>query len=126
MASAPATKSVAYQRAIRSPNALRPENIPYAANRVEQLGFERAVDLLAQAADEDVDDVGLRVEVVLPHVRQDHRFRDDDAGMAHQVLEEGELARTQVDRLAGARHLARQQIEHEVFDGQRGGFRRAR
>src|SRR5919199_1157498 len=125
MAIAPATNSVAYHSAMRSPNARvkrgRPpfsisgsEDIAHAANRVQQLVLERPIDLLAKAAHEHVDDVGLWIEVVLPHVRQDHRLRHDAPGIAHQVLEEREFARPKLDRLAGARDAARQQIEHEI------------
>src|SRR4051812_42471631 len=100
---------VAYQRASRSPNVpanderrtsvpgtcLAPplaEDIADASHRLKQLLVERLVDLFAQAADEHVDDVGLRIEVVVPDVRQDHRFRHDLAGVAHQILEQGELS----------------------------------
>src|SRR5258708_27559261 len=104
---------VAYHKAIRSPNARMKkgrtpfsgtEDIAHAADGVQQLLLERAVDLLAQPADQDVDDVGLRVEVVLPDVRQDHRLRDHPAGAAHQVLEEGELSWTEIDGCPPARH----------------------
>jgi len=36
--------------------------------------------------------LGLRVEVVLPHMRQNHRLRHDLAGIPHQIFEQGELA----------------------------------
>src|SRR5437660_2068482 len=109
---------------MRRPN-LGAEDIADSAHGVQQLGLERLVDLLAQPADEHVDDVRLRIEVVLPHVREDHRLRDDTAGVAHQVFEERELARADVDDLAGARHAPRQQIEDQVRDGQRRRLRRA-
>ena len=93
---------------------------------MQQLLLERPIDLLAQPAHQHVDDVGLRVEVVFPDVRQDHRLRDDLAGVAHQVLEQRELARPQIDRLAAARHAARQQVEHQIVDRQRRRLGRAR
>src|SRR5207248_8107560 len=88
------SKSVAYQSASRSPNVRRfspAENIPDPANGMDKLLFERPIDLLAQSAHQDIDDVRLRVEAVFPHVRQNHRLRHDLAGVAHQVLEQGEL-----------------------------------
>src|SRR6476660_1160171 len=104
MAIEPETNSVAYQSASRSPknSGLRPEDITHPAHGVQQLLLERPIDLLAQPADQDVDDVGLRIEVVLPDVRQDHRLRDDAADVAHEILEQRELARPQIDRLAAA------------------------
>ena len=95
------------------------------ANRVQQLLFERPIDLFPQAADQHVDDVGLGVEAVLPHVRQDHRLRHDLAGVPHQVLEERELPRPQIEHRAGPRDAPREQIEHEIVDGQRRRFRGA-
>src|SRR5256885_846638 len=99
----PTTNSVAYQSASRNPNARvkrgsRAEDIPDTADRLQQLFLERPIDLLAQAAHEHVDDVRLRIEAVLPDVREDHRLRDDFAGVAHQVLQKGELPRPQIDR----------------------------
>jgi hypothetical protein len=48
------------------------------------------------------------------------------AGVPHQELEQRELARPQVERRTGARHLARQQIQADVGHGQRGRFGRTR
>src|SRR5439155_1468100 len=90
IAMAPETNRVAYHNANRRPKVRvnagtdgpslplfsGPEDIAHASHRVQQLFLERPIDLLAQPAHQHVDDVGLRVEVVLPHVRQDHRLRD--------------------------------------------------
>src|SRR3954451_19499883 len=116
MAMAPATNSVAYQSARRRPknSGLRPEDISDASHRLQQLLLERPIDLFAQPADEHVDDVGLRIEVVFPDVRQDHRLRYDLAGVANQIFEQHDLARPQIERLAAAVYLARQQIERQV------------
>ena len=63
-----------------------------------------------------VDHVGLRVEVIVPDAFQQHGARHHLAGMAHQVFEQPEFARLQVDRLPRALHLAAQQIELQVAD----------
>src|ERR1044071_2260352 len=108
MAIALTTNSVAYHSARRSPNApvdvLSTEDITDAPHGVQQLALERLVDLVAQTAHQHVDDVGLRIECVLPDVRQDHRLGDDATGVAHQVFEQAELARPQLDRTAVAAH----------------------
>src|SRR6476620_4018773 len=107
MAIEPETNSVAYQSASRSPKKRggekgvrplfsRPEDIANPAHGVQQLLVERPIDLLAQPADQDVHDVGLRIEVVLPDMRQNHRLRDDAPDVAHQVFEQRELARPQI------------------------------
>src|SRR5512147_2173544 len=82
--------------------------IPGAAYRMQQRRFESLVDLRTQAADVHVDDVRLRIEVVIPHGLEQHGSGYDLALMAHQVLEQPELPRLQVDRLAGAGHRAPQ------------------
>src|SRR6185503_12329924 len=86
------------------------EDIPDAPDGPDELAIERPIDLFAQAAHEDIDDVGLRIEGVIPDVRKDHRLRDDLAGIAHQVLEQRELARPQFDRRAAARDSSRQEV----------------
>src|SRR4051794_29332218 len=89
IASEPAMKRVAYQTPRRSPYAgtgdsrSPSDDITHAPHRVQQLFLEAAIDLLAEAADEHVDDIGLRIEAVVPHVRQDHRLRDDLPGVPH-------------------------------------------
>src|SRR6516225_6109389 len=104
MTMAPSTNSVAYQNAIRSPKVFankrrrsRPalsdtEDIPDATDRVQQLLVERPIDPLSQPAHEDVHDVRLRIEAVLPDVREDHRLRHHLARITHQVFEQLELA----------------------------------
>ena len=53
-------------------------------------------------------------------------FETTVAGVAHQVFEQRELARPQVDRLPAARHAPRQQVQHQVVDRQRRRLGRAR
>ena len=52
-----------------------------------------------------VDHVGLRIEVIVPHVLQQHRAGHDLAGMPHQIFEQAELARLQLQFLSGATDL---------------------
>ena len=102
----PTTNSVAYHSAMRRPNALRTEHVTHAADRVNELLFEWAIDLLAQPADQHVDDVGLGIEVLLPDMREDHRLRHDAACVAHQVFEERKLARPELDGRSSARDFS--------------------
>jgi hypothetical protein len=55
---------------------------------MQQFRREVAVDLAPQARDEHVDDVGLGIEPVRPHVFQDHRLRDGAARAPHQEFQE--------------------------------------
>ena len=63
-----------------------------------------------------VDDVGLGIEMMVPDLFQQHGARDDMPGMPHQIFEQAELARQQVDRLARPRHAARDQVHFEIGD----------
>src|SRR5262245_39032521 len=100
------------------------EYIPHASNGLQELFLEGTIDFVAQSAHEHVDDVGLRVEVVLPDVREDHRLGYDLARIAHEVLEECEFTRPQVNRLIPTGDLARQEIERQISDAQRCRLRR--
>src|SRR5262245_8157157 len=92
------------------------DHIPGSAHGMQQLLGKALVDLAPEPRDVHVDDVGLRVEVVVPHVLEQHGERDHLAGVLHEVLEQPELAWLQQDRLAGARHLVREAVEREVAD----------
>src|SRR5258708_38838766 len=104
----PTTNSVEYQSVRASGRRYLTDDIADTAHCLQQLFFERPIDAIAQATHEDVDDISLRVEVVLPHVRKDHRLRDHFARVPHQVLEQGKFARAKLDRVTAPRHLARQ------------------
>src|SRR3954464_6358526 len=78
-ASDPTMKRVAYQSAIRSPNAREDrgrrscsgsKDIAHTTHRVQNLVLERSIDLFPQPAHQHVHDVRLRVEAVIPDVRQ--------------------------------------------------------
>ena len=60
------------------------------------------------------DDVGLRVEMETPDLFEEHRPRHDLPRIAHQLFEQGEFARLQMDRLATARHVAAQHVDYEI------------
>src|SRR5579863_724264 len=62
----------------------------------------RRIELAAQVADLDVDDVGLRHEFEIPHVLEQHRPGHDLAGATHEVFQQGEFPRQEIDELAVA------------------------
>jgi len=66
----------------------------------------------------DVDDVRLRVEVILPDILEEHRARHDLSGVPHEVFQQQELARLQVDLLPAARGGARQEIKLQVTNAE--------
>src|SRR5271157_5211763 len=100
-------------------------HVPCATYCVEQRRVEVAVDLGARARDMNVDHVGLRIEVVVPHVLEQHGAGDDLARVLHQIFQQPELARLQGDFLAGPSHFVRQPVEGEVADPEHRLLRRA-
>src|SRR5512137_2816463 len=104
-----------YQSARRKPRVLPSclsviDNIPDSADGVDQLLLVVPVDLVPQAANQDVHDVGLRVEMVVPDVLQDHGLRNHSAGVAHEIFEQAEFARLELDGLPGSNGFARDEV----------------
>jgi hypothetical protein len=93
---------------------MRAHHITGVAHRAHQRALGVELDFLAQLGDVHVDHVGLRVEVVVPDRFEQHRACHHLVGVPHQVLEQLELARLQVDGAAGARHAPRQQVHAQI------------
>src|SRR6202167_2400749 len=60
----------------------------------------RRVELAPQIADLHVDDVRLSHKVEIPNILEQHRPRHDLPGSAHEIFEQGEFPRQQINRLA--------------------------
>src|SRR5690606_32273459 len=85
-----------------------------AAHRLDERAVEATVNLVAQVVDVDIDHVRERVEVVLPDSIDDLRAGERPPGVAHEVLEQGELFRCEFDHLPAAARLMPEEIEREV------------
>jgi len=81
---------------------------------MQERRVEVAVDFGAQSRDMDVDHVGLRIEMIVPDMFEQHGPRDDLAGVLHEIFEQAKLSRLQRDFLSRARHLVGETIEHEI------------
>src|ERR1700694_4277134 len=90
------------------------DHVPGAAHGMQERLVEALVDLGAQPRHVHVDHVGLRGEVRVPHVLEQHGAGDYLAGMAHEIFQEPELARLQRDVLAAAGHRVSKPVELEV------------
>src|SRR5581483_4013730 len=77
----------------------RTDAVARAAHGVNERGLETAVDLAAQTADMRLHYIGLRVEMEVPHRFQQHGAGHDLSGMTHQILQQPELPRLQIDTL---------------------------
>src|SRR6476661_844044 len=60
-----------------------------ASDGVDQFVGVAGVDLLPEAVDHHVDDVGSRIEVIIPGVFRDQRAGHDSSCVAHEVLQHG-------------------------------------
>src|SRR6185369_8718002 len=98
--------------------------IPLAAPRPDQRVRARAIELAAQPLDVDIDDVGDRIVVLVPHVLGDVGAADDVAGAPDEVLEQRVLLGGEQDveiayaDLPGAR-VDRQRPDRQALGQQR-------
>src|SRR3990167_10301151 len=63
------------------------EPITAATDRLDRLQFAFRIELLAQAADEDLQHIGITIEILLVNVLGQVGLGHQLAGMQHQVLE---------------------------------------
>src|ERR1017187_4929365 len=115
----------AYNRLSRSSmfrrrGSSRPEDIANSPNGVQHRPV--LIHLAAQAMDEDIHDIGLRIEAVVEYVFENHGLGDRAIRAAHEVLEQRELAGLQLNLLAAALHVASEQVQGQVAHDKAGGF----
>src|SRR5918998_2997392 len=73
------------------------EDVPCAADRMEEPRLAIGFELPSQVGDEDLDRVGDREGVVAPHLVEQLLAGDHQPLVSHQVLEQLELALREVD-----------------------------
>src|SRR5437764_10759353 len=96
------------------------EDVARAADRMEEPRLATGFEFPSQVRDEDLDRVGDRERVVAPHLVEQLLARDHEPLVAHQVLEQLELALRELDPALASEHLVRVRVEREVADAQRG------
>ena len=92
----------------------RLQHIPDAAHRLYHFFRETVIDLAPQVADINVDDVGQSVIVHIPDVLHDHRAAERTSTIAHQILQDAEFLRCELNISAVACDLAANAIEGEI------------
>src|SRR6478752_1467282 len=100
------------------------QDVPRAADRVQEPGLATRLELAAEVRHEDLDRVRGGERVVAPDLFEEALARHDDPLVAHQVLEQLELALRQLDHAIATRDLVRVRVQREVGDDQRGGAAR--
>src|SRR6478735_7540048 len=96
------------------------EYVARAADRVEETRLATGFKLPSEVRDEDLDRVRDREGVIAPDLVEQLLPRDHKALIAHQVLEQLELALGEVDLARIARDLMRVRVQGEIADAQRG------
>src|SRR5207342_1711869 len=87
------------------------ESVPHSPHGLERRPAQPSVDLRTQATDVDVDDVRVALIRVVPHVLDQATARQRLAVMAHEVLEQCELLRRQVEERRSAPRGVRGRVE---------------
>src|SRR4051794_17882297 len=100
------------------------QHVAGPADRMQQARLVGGLELAAQVGDEDLDGVRRRERVVAPDVLEQPLARDDDALVAHEVLQQLELALGELDDAVAAPDLVRVGVQREVRNDQRGGAAR--
>src|SRR3954470_13546866 len=95
------------------------EDVACAADRMKEPGLATGFQLPPEIGHEHLDRVRDRERVVAPHLVEQLLARDDEALVAHQVLEQLELALGELDLPVGAAHLVRIGVEGQVAHPQR-------
>src|SRR5918998_5081043 len=60
------------------------DHVPRSAYSMQKRLGKALVDLAPQPRDVHVDHIGLRIEIIVPHVLQQHGARDHLTGVAHE------------------------------------------
>src|SRR5665213_1596700 len=90
------------------------DHIARAPHRVDQRLREALVHGLTQPAHVHIDEIGLRIELQIPHPFEQHGARHHLVCVAHQELQQLELAGGALDFLAGAHHRAAEQVHLQI------------
>src|SRR5918997_1020304 len=96
------------------------ENVARAADRMEEARLATGFQLPSQVGDEDLDGVRGRERVVAPDLLEEPLARHHDALVAHEVLEELELALGELDLAVGAPDLVGVGVQRQVADDEGG------
>src|SRR5262245_52488503 len=82
------------------------EPIPNPSNRLDQRWRKIPVNFTAQIPNVHIHNIGIRVKVKIPDMLDDLSPRQNVVWMPQKQLQQGKLARAELDPLAGTAHLA--------------------
>src|SRR5438067_413101 len=94
------------------------EPVAHPAHRLQEGAVKVTIDLTPQIADIDIDDVGIAEEIEVPDVLGDLRAGEYVPGMAHEIFQESELPRAQLDQAPATADLTPGGVHGEVAEAQ--------
>src|ERR1700730_19077271 len=84
-----AAKAIAQRKlVVRKNSNLCTEHESNATHGVDERRLTGQIDLAAEPADMDVDEVSTRIEVIVPDLLEEHGSRDDLAVVPDQIFEQ--------------------------------------
>src|ERR1039458_8067510 len=95
------------------------KDVARSPDGVQQTRLAVGLELAAHVGDEHLDRVGRGEGVIAPHLVEQALARDHDPLVAHQVLEQLELALRELDGALAACDLVGVAVEQQVADAQR-------
>src|SRR3954453_1980816 len=115
-----ANAAVTRARMDRSAGPVITQQVTRPADGTQRRPLERPVDLAAEIADVDAHDVRVCIDFLVPDVGEQPRPTERLVRVPHEVLEQRELLRGQMDLLWSAKDLPAGRVEDEVTESQRG------
>src|SRR5690606_4321675 len=104
---------------IAAPRSRCPQHVTDTADGVDEAWLAGALQLRAEVAHVDVDDVARRLRRQAPHGRQQLRSGQNPPGMAQEVPEQFKLLRRELDLPVATAHRVRPDIHHQVVEAER-------
>ena len=98
------------------------KNVTDPANSMYQFLAKIAVDFISYPADQDINNVCLRVEIVFPYMFHNHCLGDDGVDVSYQIFEKREFKRCEFDFFARAGNLPPEKIHRDIMNRYAGGF----
>src|ERR1700678_675084 len=109
-----AVKNAASRSALElTPLMFGNQAISDAADGLNRIDREMGVQMGAQAADMAFDHIGVRVEMNVPDVLQQHLSSHRAVHIAHEIFEQPEFLRNELDDLPFAAHRALNEVHLE-------------
>src|SRR5262249_39293497 len=92
--------------------------VAHPAHRMEEGAVKATINLAPEIADIDIDDIGITEEVKVPDVLGNLCAGEHVPGMAHEIFQEGELPRAQLDQASATMDLAPGGVHSKVTEVQ--------